>query len=138
MKKSKNLGFTLIELMIVVLIIGILVGVAYPSYRDHIVRTKRSDAMGTLVAASTAIERYRSSNNFSYTGATLGTGGVYVNTVPKDGGDPYYSLTLVLTATTYTLTATPVGGSSQAGDGNLTLNNIGQKTWGGGSGWPKY
>ena len=70
MKQQK--GFTLIELMVVVAIVGILVAVALPSYTDYVIRSKRADATGALMAATNAMERWRA-NNFSYAGATVGT-----------------------------------------------------------------
>lgn len=132
MKKTK--GFTLMELMIVVAIIGILASIAVPAYTKHVKRTKRTEAMAALTQAAQALERFKTANNFRYTGAALGGGGIFTNQVPVDGGTAYYNLTLASTATTYTLTATAVGG--QAGDGNLTLTNTGARTWAGNACWP--
>jgi len=134
MHMKKNMGFTLMELLIAVVIIGILAAIAIPSYMKHVQKTKRSTAMAALVQASQALERYKSANNFRYTGATLGAGGQFANQVPVDGGTAYYNLTLVVAASTYTLTATAVAG--QAGDGNLTLDNKGARTWNGNNCWP--
>ena len=62
MKRSQG-GFTLIEVMIVVVIVGILAAVAYPAYTSHVQRSRRADAVKLLTAVSQAPERYRSNRN---------------------------------------------------------------------------
>ncbi len=56
-------GFTLIELMIVVAIIGLLAAIAYPSYRDQVIRSNRTEARALLLDAAARQERFFSSNN---------------------------------------------------------------------------
>lgn len=139
-------GFTLIELMIVVVMVGILSAIAIPSYQNYVIRTKRGDAMASLQAAAQALERYRSNNGFNYGGASLTGGGgnvVFTNQVPVEGGRAYYSLdfgagvaALAAGATTFTVRAVPVPGSTQASDGTLTLTSTGTKTWGAKTCWP--
>jgi type IV pilus assembly protein PilE len=128
MTTEKNLaGFTLIELMIVVAIIGILAAVAYPSYTNHIIKSRRSDAMGALLGFTNAMER-----RFTETNSYLGAGGT--NLTPADTGAPriyasstkYYTLTIdSATASTYTLRATPISGTSQVNDGKIEITNTG-------------
>ena len=65
MKNSKK-GFTLVEIMIVVVIIGILTAVAYPNYRDFAARAKRVEATAALLKIATNQERFYLQNN-SYT-----------------------------------------------------------------------
>ncbi|GAA4348545.1 type IV pilin protein [Kangiella taiwanensis] len=133
---KKNQGFTLIEVMIVVAIVAIIAAIAIPSYNQYVVRSKRADAMGTLMSATQAVERYKSNNNFSYAGAD--TANVIPTQVPSDGGDAYYTIAFQAapTVTTYTLVATPTG-SQPASDGTLTINEKGEKTWNGNSCWPE-
>lgn len=56
---TKKLGFTLIELLIVIAILGIVAGIAYPSYQDFIVKSRRNDAQGELIKAQIEQSSYR-------------------------------------------------------------------------------
>ncbi len=124
---NKKDAFTLLEVMIVVVIIAIIAAIALPSYSNYVIRSKRADAMGALLSASQAVERFKANNNFSYAG--VDTAGVISTQVPADGGTAYYSIGLSnVSASTYTLTATPTG-SQPTSDGNLTINEQGAKTW---------
>lgn len=127
MKKTK--GFTLIELMIVVAIIGILAAIAYPSYQDSVRKSRRGDCAGALAGLANAMERYFTINN-TYVGATLGTaaGDIYTNQCPVDGGTATYNLSIsAAAATTYIIQAAPTGAQSGDTCGSLTLTNTGVK-----------
>jgi type IV pilus assembly protein PilE len=128
-RPHKARGFTLIELMIVIVVIGLLAAVAFPSYNDYVRKSRRGDGRALLQAAQLAQEKYRLNNTTYYPGgAASGTGlgeaefsGVCVtsgtNCVSQSG---YYRLTATTTtadeATGYTLTAIPVSGSPQTAD----------------------
>ncbi|RBP70378.1 type IV pilin protein [Marinobacter nauticus] len=124
-------GFTLIELMIVVAIVGIIAAIAYPSYRDSVMRAQRSDAMATLARLSAAQERYYTRQSpasfaadfralLSDTSIPAGQ-----TTIVSDEG--YYNISLANTSCSqtvnsvtvyscYSLTAQPVAGGPQADD----------------------
>jgi len=132
MMKRLNVGFTLIELMITVAIIGILTSIAYPSYQDSIMKSRRVDAQGALMGFANAMERFYTVNN-TYPSSSPGapTARIYPVTSPVSGGTPYYNLSIDAssTASTYLLNATPIVGGAQATDkcGTLTLDQAGAR-----------
>lgn len=99
-------GFTLIELMIAVAIFGILVTIAYPSYVNYILQSRRSDALVSLSQAQMMLERCYS-QNFSYTAACG------LPSFPLTSAQKYYSITLQSSNNTYLLTATPLGSQTR-------------------------
>lgn len=116
-------GFSLIEVLVTCVIVGILAAIVLPSYQKQIQKTRRSDAKSALIGAAGQMERYFTERS-TYATATLGSGGVYAATTENG----YYALSLAnLSGTTYTLTATPSG--AQAGDacGTMTYTEQGTK-----------
>lgn len=108
LKKSLALGFTLIELLTSMIIIGILVSIAYPSYRKYMNHARRSDALQSLTQIQLTLERCYA-QNFSYS-AACGA----LPTFPTNSSQRYYLIQISnLTPTTYTLTATPQGIQAQ-------------------------
>lgn len=117
--RATSRGFTLIELMIVVAIVGILAAIAYPSYTEYVKRTQRSAIASLLAEQTQALERFYSrANTPTYIGATV------------VGGNAYYTITPVLNATDFTLTAAPTGGTMMAGDkcGSFVITNTGARS----------
>ena len=133
---NRQQGMTLIELLIVLVIMSLLIGIAYPAYTSHVQGARRADCSGALMGLSSAMERYFTQNN-SYLGATLsGTNAIFSDQCPTDGSRVMYNLAITnLTATTYTVTATPVAGGPQVKDscGTLSLTQTGFKSSSGGS-----
>ncbi|WP_306674516.1 MULTISPECIES: type IV pilin protein [unclassified Endozoicomonas] len=115
-------GFTLIELMIVVAIIGIIVAVAIPSYQQYVFESRRTDAHVALMTAAAEQEKFYTYDN-AYTTDINNLGGA---TSP----DGHYTIAVTGTNTTYTLTATANSSSSQIDDTDcrtITLNQLGVK-----------
>ena len=129
-RKAK--GFTLIEIMVTVAIVGILAAIALPNYTSYVARARRADARAQLVQAAQFMQRYFSAND-SY---TTNRAGVTVNVIdaipgsikqsPSDGA-AVYQLSVSATASAYTLTMAPVSGGVAATDacGSFTLTSTG-------------
>ena len=126
MQGHKHAGFTLIELMIVVAIVGILAAVALPSYMQYTKRAQRADAKTVLLQDAQFLERNFTEAN-SYSKQSDGTTDVALPTPPASVST-YYTITGTLAATTYTLTATPVVSDVSPNCGALSLDNLGNKT----------
>ena len=127
-KRDASQGFTLMELMITVAIIGILGAIAYPSFSNYTQQANRSDATVDLMDIASNLE-VRFADTGTFVGATLGAGAstdVWNATTTTNGN---YNLTIAIgSATTYTLTATATG--TQTGDTNcrrITYSSTGAK-----------
>lgn len=123
--RSKR-GFTLIELMIALAVLGILTAIALPSFLDSIRKSRRSEAFAALSGVQQAQERWRT-NNSAYASNTQLT----LPVVPANAGDPvglglsagtpggYYGIAVdAANDTSYTVTATGATGTTQANDGS--------------------
>lgn len=122
-------GFTLVELVITMAIIGILAAIAYPGYSAYVVRARRSDAQAALLDLASRMERYYSQRN-TYATATIGTGAATDLTTSTQSSEGWYTLSIpVKTASTYTLQASPNGSQAKADTTcqSLTLTNLGVK-----------
>ena len=149
MVKDDMEGFTLIELMIVVVILGILAAIAYPSYQGYIEKGKRVDMMAEMQQIGSRIEankitykRYdRIPLNEIYSNSVTGTATTFPNS-----GEALYTISIEtldnatppnatagLLGGNWLLTAAPISGTQMANDGALTLDPQGNKCRGSGS-----
>lgn len=118
-------GFTLVELMVTVAIIGILASIAYPSYVEYVRRAHRADAQAIMMENAQYMERYFTTNG-TYVGATP---------LPKpqspESGAARYNITApaaTLLATSYIIQAVPTGAFSDPLCGTLTVSQTGART----------
>lgn len=121
--KTHSAGFTLIEVMIVVIIVGVLAAIAIPQYQAYVMRSNRTEGQSLLTEAAARQERFFTQNN------------TYANTVAQLGyasansQNNLYTLSIpVVTAVTYELRAVPI--NHQANDvdcGTLELTHTGEK-----------
>lgn len=119
-------GFTLIELMITVAIIGILAAIAYPSYQQYVLRANRAEAQAVLSETAQFMERYFTTNGTYVAGAVLSA----VSPKGATGSAVKYDIdfSVTPTATAFTLRAVPAGGQASDTCGTLTLSNTGVQT----------
>lgn len=131
MKLRMN-GFSLIELLVAVVIVGIIAAIAMPSYRNYVVRGARAAAQTELLEMASLQEKvYLNSNAYtaSVTAAYNGTTAGGLGKTSGQTSDGKYALSLSGVGQTFTLIATPVAGGGQAGDGCLTIQENGLRQW---------
>jgi len=113
-------GFSLVELMVVVAIIGILTAVAIPAYSNYVRRGKIAEATTNLSSLRVSMEQYYQDNRTYQNGAACGVA------MPSTPAVQYFSFACVApTATTYTITATGIGGMANFA---YTVNQQNAKT----------
>ncbi len=128
---NKTSGFSLIELMIVVAIIGILAGIGIPAYQNHMLKAHRADAQTILLDMAARQERFIAQRNTYTTVISAATGLNMGSTTSKEG---YYNLSVAACgtgtiATCYVLTAAATGGQTNDTDcANITFSSAGIKS----------
>lgn len=128
MRKAEK-GFTLIELMIVVAVIAVLSAIAYPSYMEYVMRSRRADAQSLLNEAAARQERWRAQNGSYITGSADADIAKLKLPYGAQSEHGYYTLGIAADASGYLLTATRAG--AQVADrkcGNFTLSATGNKS----------
>jgi type IV pilus assembly protein PilE len=129
---NKTTGFTLIELMIVVVIVGILMAIAMPAYQGYVLRSHRTDAHSSLLDIAARQERHVAQFN-RYADVITATDLTGLN-MAADSKEGYYTLAAAacaggVIANCYTITATAVGGQLNDTDClAITYNSVGTKT----------
>ncbi|MCH1783384.1 type IV pilin protein [Psychrobacter glaciei] len=137
---TQQRGFTLIEMMIVIAIIGILAAIAYPSYQQYVIKTKRTDMMTEMQNIASEIESRKLAQG-SYSDISAGIKTNFATAYPNQG-TVHYDVTINPSTLTppnniltnkWIITATPRTGGQMVSDGNLSLNYQGIKCRGNGT-----
>ncbi|WP_185267798.1 type IV pilin protein [Halopseudomonas xiamenensis] len=121
----RGAGFTLIEVMIVVVIVGILAAIAYPSYQRYVQNTREAEAQGQIMELASTLEAYRA-KHFSYKDADTKLSTL----APELSGSKYYEAKITPGASnqSYTIEANPKTGL-MSGKPKLTYGSDGTKSW---------
>ncbi|MBK5354102.1 prepilin-type N-terminal cleavage/methylation domain-containing protein [Pseudomonas sp. TH41] len=110
-------GFTLIEIMIVIAIIGIVITIGYPSLTEYMNKGRRAEVVGLLSEQAQILERFYSNKN------------VYTDATGLSAGNNYYTITPTLTDQTFLLTAVRKAGAMATDKcGDFTLTNTGVRS----------
>ena len=132
---GKSRGFTMMEIVVVMAIIGILVAIALPSYQAQLRKGRRADTQSYMMDIANLEQQYLlDARNY-----LVGAGANTTLKVPPTSVSTYYTFDISPAAPTtppyFKITATPVAGSAQVLDGALTLDSNGDKTLNGANGW---
>ncbi|KAB0629312.1 type IV pilin protein [Acinetobacter gandensis] len=123
--ESYNKGFTLIELMIVVVILGILAAIAYPSYTGYQERGKRVEAQTVLLDIAQQMSAYKVAHG-NYDNASSAS---FVTAKIPSTGTENYSVVLTVSADKHSWTLEAIPANSMVNTGALTLDSSGQQCW---------
>ncbi len=143
---NRQQGFTLMELVIAVTIVGLLTAIALPSYLSSVVKGSRDSVQTELMQLAALQEKIYLNSNAYATSASTSSGNVITNGYngtptgglgwsqnSKDNKYAFSCLPANCTASTYTLVATPIPGKGQQNDGTLSIDQMGNRLWTGGS-----
>ena len=118
-------GFTLIEIMVVVAIVGILSAIAYPSYIEHVRQTRRAEVTALMLENAQLLERHYTRHGAYNAGVVAGL----MSQAPQSGS-AVYTIAVHTDVHQYSMTATAQSGGLMAGDAcaRYTLNQVGQRS----------
>jgi len=135
---KKNKGFTLIEVLITIAIVGILTSIAYPSYTQYVIQSNRAEPQRELLELANLMEQHFIDHR-TYTN-DLSLLGRSASSYTTESGNYTMSATIAGGGNTYSINATVVSGSSQASDSeclSMSVDETGKKTATNASCWEK-
>lgn len=118
---NKKQGFTLIELMIVIVILGIISVYAFMNTSDHVKKSHRAEAKSMMLQVAHQQERYFTENNTYGSMTAIGNPSA---TLTTDSGNHEVTVSLSNNDMAYTITATPLNTDSECGNLTLTDTNV--------------
>lgn len=119
--REPHSGFTLIELMITVVVIGLLAAIAYPSYQRHLENVRRATGQADMLELAQWLERQFTVNH------AYNTGTLPFSTSPREGA-AMYTITVERDESSYTITAVPTRAQSRDRCGSLKLTHTNTRT----------
>lgn len=132
MTRKSAAGFTLIEVVVVMAILGIIAAIAIPSYQNYMMKARRADGREMLQRVAAAQERFYTNRN-QYTADLTTAAGLNLGTADSEAGHYTVAIVVAVGGQSYTLTATPQGVQAADVCANLTVNNVGARGYTGSS-----
>ncbi len=126
-EQSRQRGFTMIELLIVMAIVAILAAIAFPAYQDQVRKSRRSTAKATMMELVQCAERFHTANR-TYVGFNLAGS---CNVAGRTTDFYAFALNGAATANAFSMRAVPVGGQAADVCGTLQTNQADQRRYSG-------
>lgn len=125
---KREVGYTLVELLVVVVVICVLTAIAITVYKKYSIRAHREDVKSGMIQIAQNLQTYKAANG-SYTSADISNPLIFGGTQYPLRGVGYYTMGLTVANGGWVLTATTIDTTMQKNNGLIALNDDGQKCW---------